>query len=270
VPAPHRELSRISDRHFGPGAHRPRLRAGAEIRRRSGHSRGGHRARLRCLPLFPELGQWKERQGASGGRGGRSALPAPRYSPPGGLRGAWHLVLGVAHRGPCRQEEIALVGGGNSAGQAAVFLSGFAAKIFMLVRAETLAASMSRYLIDRIEARPNIELSPDRNRRAHGHAGRPVGAGALAPRAVRGGNGTGDPQCFFVHWRRTRDQLATGLRCRPRRQEICPDWFASRCGWRRDDRDASPAAAARIECPWCVRGGRCKVGLGEKGRRRHR
>ena len=29
-------------------------------------------------------------------------------------------------------------------------------------------------------------------------------------------------------------------------------------------------AAARIECPWCVRGGRCKVGLGEEGRRRHR
>src|ERR1700724_2371728 len=58
----------------------------------------------------------------------------------------------------CRREEIALVGGGNSAGQAAVFLSGFAAKIFMLVRAESLAASMSRYLIDRIEARPNIEV----------------------------------------------------------------------------------------------------------------
>jgi thioredoxin reductase len=58
----------------------------------------------------------------------------------------------------CRQEEIALVGGGNSAGQAAVFLSGFATKISMLVRDERLASSMSRYLIERIEARPNIEL----------------------------------------------------------------------------------------------------------------
>jgi Pyridine nucleotide-disulphide oxidoreductase len=58
----------------------------------------------------------------------------------------------------CRREEIALVGGGNSAGQAAVFLAGFAAKISMLVRADSLASSMSRYLIDRIEARPNIEL----------------------------------------------------------------------------------------------------------------
>jgi thioredoxin reductase (NADPH) len=58
----------------------------------------------------------------------------------------------------CRREEIALVGGGNSAGQAAVFLSGFAAKISMLVRGDSLAASMSRYLIERIGARPNIEL----------------------------------------------------------------------------------------------------------------
>jgi thioredoxin reductase (NADPH) len=58
----------------------------------------------------------------------------------------------------CRREEIALVGGGNSAGQAAVFLSGFAAKISTLVRADSLASSMSRYLIDRIEAQPNVEL----------------------------------------------------------------------------------------------------------------
>ena len=51
-----------------------------------------------------------------------------------------------------------LVGGGNSAGQAAVFLSGFAAKVWMLVRGDGLAESMSRYLIDRIEATPNIEV----------------------------------------------------------------------------------------------------------------
>jgi thioredoxin reductase (NADPH) len=72
-------------------------------------------------------------------------------------RGIWYWASPIEAR-MCRQEEIALVGGGNSAGQAAVFLSGFAANIFMLVRAESLAASMSRYLIDRIEARPNIEL----------------------------------------------------------------------------------------------------------------
>ena len=51
-----------------------------------------------------------------------------------------------------------LVGGGNSAGQAAVFLSGHARKVYMMIRGGGLGASMSRYLIDRIEATPNIEL----------------------------------------------------------------------------------------------------------------
>src|SRR5262249_53982911 len=72
-------------------------------------------------------------------------------------RGIWYWASPIEAR-MCRREEIALVGGGNSAGQAAVFLSGFAAKISMLVRRDSLAASMSRYLIERIEARPNIEL----------------------------------------------------------------------------------------------------------------
>jgi thioredoxin reductase (NADPH) len=60
----------------------------------------------------------------------------------------------------CAHHEVVLVGGGNSAGQAAVFLSQHAAKVHMLVRGPSLAASMSRYLIDRIEATPNIELKP--------------------------------------------------------------------------------------------------------------
>src|ERR1700682_522648 len=58
----------------------------------------------------------------------------------------------------CRDEEIVLVGGGNSAGQAAVFLRNFAAKIWMLVRGPSLAESMSQYLIDRLEATDNIEV----------------------------------------------------------------------------------------------------------------
>src|SRR5258706_3394582 len=57
-----------------------------------------------------------------------------------------------------RNEEIVLVGGGNSAGQAAVFLRNFAAKIWMLVRGQSLAESMSQYLIERIGAIDNIEV----------------------------------------------------------------------------------------------------------------
>src|SRR5207249_6209114 len=51
----------------------------------------------------------------------------------------------------CKGEEIAIVGGGNSAGQAAVFLSQSSAEVHMLVRGPGLADSMSRYLIQRIE-----------------------------------------------------------------------------------------------------------------------
>jgi thioredoxin reductase (NADPH) len=55
---------------------------------------------------------------------------------------------------------VILVGGGNSAGQAAVYLSGHAARVILLVRAPGLAQSMSRYLVDRIAATPNIHVHP--------------------------------------------------------------------------------------------------------------
>jgi len=58
----------------------------------------------------------------------------------------------------CAGEEVALVGGGNSAGQAAVYLSRHVSRVYMLVRAAGLAASMSRYLIERIKAISNISL----------------------------------------------------------------------------------------------------------------
>jgi thioredoxin reductase (NADPH) len=60
----------------------------------------------------------------------------------------------------CEAKDVVIVGGGNSAGQAAVFLSRFAAHIHILVRADSLASSMSRYLIRRIEETPNITLYP--------------------------------------------------------------------------------------------------------------
>jgi thioredoxin reductase (NADPH) len=58
----------------------------------------------------------------------------------------------------CQDQEIVIVGGGNSAGQAAVFLAGACTKVHILVRSDGLAASMSRYLIRRIEDSPNITL----------------------------------------------------------------------------------------------------------------
>ena len=58
----------------------------------------------------------------------------------------------------CEQEDIVVVGGGNSAGQAAVFLSQTASKVHMLVRSGQLSDTMSRYLIQRIEENPAIKL----------------------------------------------------------------------------------------------------------------
>jgi thioredoxin reductase (NADPH) len=58
----------------------------------------------------------------------------------------------------CAGQEVALVGAGNSAGQATVYLASRVAKVWMLVRGASLAASMSRYLIERIEGLPNVEV----------------------------------------------------------------------------------------------------------------
>ena len=58
----------------------------------------------------------------------------------------------------CAKQEIALVGAGNSAGQAAVYLASQAAKVWMLVRRPSLNETMSRYLVERIESLPNVEV----------------------------------------------------------------------------------------------------------------
>jgi thioredoxin reductase (NADPH) len=58
----------------------------------------------------------------------------------------------------CGGEEVIVVGGGNSAGQAAVFLAQTTRRVYVLVRSDGLAATMSRYLIRRIEETPNIKL----------------------------------------------------------------------------------------------------------------
>jgi thioredoxin reductase (NADPH) len=58
----------------------------------------------------------------------------------------------------CRGAEVAVVGGGNSAGQAAVFLAGVARKVYILIRGDDLYKNMSSYLVRRIEQTPNIEV----------------------------------------------------------------------------------------------------------------
>lgn len=76
-----------------------------------------------------------------------------RFEGAGVYYGATHLESQL-----CGGEDVVIVGGGNSAGQASVFLSQTARHVYLLVRADGLAESMSRYLIRRIEESPNIEL----------------------------------------------------------------------------------------------------------------
>jgi thioredoxin reductase (NADPH) len=84
----------------------------------------------------------------------RPSLPGlERFEGAGVLYSATHLEGQL-----CRGEEIAVVGGGNSAGQAAVYLSEIADHVNVLVRGPGLAESMSRYLIQRIEGSPKITL----------------------------------------------------------------------------------------------------------------
>ncbi|MGY4829034.1 FAD-dependent oxidoreductase [Sphaerotilaceae bacterium SBD11-9] len=100
-------------------------------------------------------------------------------------RGIWYWASAIEAT-MCARTEVVLVGGGNSAGQAAVFLSQHASKVHMLVRGPSLAASMSRYLIDRIEATSNIELRPHTEiTQLHGEA--PGGLAAVSWRDHRAG-----------------------------------------------------------------------------------
>ena len=91
---------------------------------------------------------------ASGARYRRPDLPALKAREGAGV---WYWASPIEAK-MCAGQEIALVGGGNSAGQAAVYLSATAARVWMLVRGSSLAQSMSQYLVERIAATPNIEL----------------------------------------------------------------------------------------------------------------
>lgn len=74
-------------------------------------------------------------------------------------RGVWYWASPLEAE-LCAGREVIVVGGGNSAGQAAVYLSGHASKVRIMVRGPGLKETMSRYLIDRIGSTPNIELMP--------------------------------------------------------------------------------------------------------------
>lgn len=94
---------------------------------------------------------------ASGARYRRPALPdLEKFEG----RGVYYWASPIEAK-LCSGREVVLVGGGNSAGQAAAYLASQVKKVHVLVRRSGLAATMSRYLVDRLEALPNLELHAD-------------------------------------------------------------------------------------------------------------
>ena len=75
------------------------------------------------------------------------------------LQGAGVYYGGTATEAiSCRDEDIYIIGGANSAGQAAMFFSSYAKRVVMLVRGESLGATMSQYLIEQVQTTPNIHV----------------------------------------------------------------------------------------------------------------
>jgi thioredoxin reductase (NADPH) len=79
----------------------------------------------------------------------------------------------------CRDEHVVVVGGANSAGQAAIYFAGYAQRVTILYRGQSLAKSMSQYLIDTIAATPNIDV------RLHGEVAAAHGGDSLERITVR-------------------------------------------------------------------------------------
>ncbi len=151
-----RELSGLPDRHIGPGAGRPGAGAGAEIRCAARHLAHAVAASIAS----------PRRTGSSSKAAGRSP-PGRSWSPPARATASWtspdfrafegqgiHYAATAMEAELCVGEEVVVVGGGNSAGQAAVFLSRIAGHVHVLVRGSGLAATMSDYLVQRIECSP--------------------------------------------------------------------------------------------------------------------
>ena len=165
----------------------------------------------------------------------------------------------------CGGEEAIVVGGGNSAGQAAVFLAQTARRVHMLVRSPSLADSMSRYLIRRIEENPAISL---RHRDGNCRAGRrqPSRTGALAGPAQRHHRDLRHPPRVSDDRRRPQHAMAGRLhraRCQGIRQDR-PRSFRGRSG--RGALAARPAApSAGNEPARGIRGRRRALGKRQAG-----
>jgi thioredoxin reductase (NADPH) len=129
----------------------------------------------------------------------------------------------------CRNQHVIVIGGANSAGQAAVYFSGYAQRVTMLVRADSLAKSMSHYLIEQIEALDNVEVM------TRSEAIAAEGNGRLRALRVRNGEGNEDTidadACFVFIGAVPRTEWLEGVVARDERGFILAGLDAKSDGW---------------------------------------
>src|SRR5438093_1516987 len=129
----------------------------------------------------------------------------------------------------CSDQHVVIIGGANSAGQAAVYFSSYARRVTMLVRGPSLERSMSRYLVEQIAAKANVDV------RANSQAVAAEGDGRLRRLRVRDGDGSEDAleadACFvFIGASPHTDWLA-GVVARDERGFILAGPDAQAAGW---------------------------------------
>jgi thioredoxin reductase (NADPH) len=129
----------------------------------------------------------------------------------------------------CEGQHVVIVGGANSAGQAAVYFSGYAGKVTVLVRAESLAKSMSHYLIEQLASLPNVEV---RTRTS------PIAAeGDIRLRRIRTRNADGSEQtedvdaCFVFIGAAPRTDWLEGVVARDERGFVLAGTEVRDAGW---------------------------------------
>jgi len=130
----------------------------------------------------------------------------------------------------CADQHVVVIGGANSAGQAAVYFSGYASRVSMLVRADSLAKSMSHYLIEQIAGLPNVEVRTGTEAvAAEGSQGR------LHALRIRGADGSESLEdvdaCFVFVGAAPRTDWLDGVVARDERGFILAGTDAREHGW---------------------------------------
>jgi thioredoxin reductase (NADPH) len=129
----------------------------------------------------------------------------------------------------CADQHVVVIGGANSAGQAAVYFSSYASSVTMLVRGDSLAKSMSHYLIEQIEALPNVEV------RVRSEAVAAEGEGRLRALRIRDADGAETVEdvdaCFVFIGAAPHTEWLAGVVARDEKGFILAGLDAKRDGW---------------------------------------